>query len=145
MQGTRNQNPRKTIQIPHRIFKFDPRARATPTSQRTHRIPCRQIRRVSRGEEHPSHESAEKTIKAVPELKPKEVLTTTASRIELQEWERGMRGYFRASNFQLPRKSRYHIWRKGWIMQVSGCSPNSQAINHTPSTWSISSVSFMNL
>ena len=45
-----------------------------------------------------------RTIKAVPELKPKEVLTMTASRTELQEWERAMRNYFRASNFHYASK-----------------------------------------
>ena len=44
-------------------------------------------------------EEAKKTVKAVPELKPTDKLTTTTTRVDAQEWERAMKGYFEAFLF----------------------------------------------
>ena len=41
------------------------------------------------------------TLKAVVELKPKILLTQNLSRPDMISWERSMRSYFKASNFEL--------------------------------------------
>ena len=41
------------------------------------------------------------TPKAVPELKPKNILTANTSRVDLVAWLRAMKAYFAASNFDL--------------------------------------------
>ena len=41
------------------------------------------------------------TPKAVPELKPKTLLTLNTSRMDMMAWERAMQSYFKASNFHL--------------------------------------------
>ena len=41
------------------------------------------------------------TAKAVPELKPKTLLTQNTSRMDMMAWERSMQSYFTASNFHL--------------------------------------------